>query len=218
MQTLTQVLVAAGMAGRVLRDRQLDGWLEGSAQRRYNLVNRAMAAGELLRLARGLYLLHPRIAGSVPHAFVVAQHLRPGSFVSFETALAWHGCIPEAVRLTTSVVPGRRKVEFSVPLYGDMRFVPLALRTGCGLVGVRRMELTGGIGLVAEPLRALLDLLCWRKIPPDSLASVLEGLRLEPECIASIKAADLARLRCVYQHRRMTQVIDQLDSLWFAND
>lgn len=43
----------------------------------YNLVNRAMAAGELVRLMRGLYILHFDIAGETPHAFVVAQHVRP---------------------------------------------------------------------------------------------------------------------------------------------
>ncbi|NDY95309.1 hypothetical protein G3I74_06165 [Wenzhouxiangella sp. C33] len=209
MQTLTEALVKSGVANRVLRDEHLADWLEGSAQRRYNLVNRAMAAGEMVRLARGIYVLDPKIAGSAPHAFVVAQHLRPGSFVSFEAALTWHGCIPEAVRLITSVVPGRRKAQFSVPLYGDFRFVPLALRTGCNLVAVRRVQFTGGIALVADPLRALLDLMCWRKIPSESAVDFLEGLRLEFGCFDELGADDLARMRGVYQHRRMEQVVDQ---------
>ena len=210
MQTLTQMVIDAGMAGRVLRDRQLAQWLAGSCQRRYNLVNRALAAGEVVRLARGLYVLHPQIAGSMPHAFVVAQHLRPGSCVSFEAALAWHGCIPEAVHLTTSFVPGRRKAQFSVPLYGDFRFVPLAIYTGGGLFGVRRVELTGGIGLVAQPIRALLDLICWRKIPGEALPAFLQGLRLEPEVFADLQPLDLERLRRIYRHRRMSEAVNQL--------
>jgi hypothetical protein len=217
MQRLTQVLVDAGVAGRVLRDRQFAVWLEGSAQRRYNLVNRALRAGELVRLARGVYVVHPDIAGSLPHAFVVAQNLRPGSFVSFESALAWHGCVPEAVRLQMSVVPGRRKAEYSVPLFGQFRFVPLALRSGWGLVGVRRVELSGGIALVADPLRALLDLVCYRKLEPDSLARFLEGLRLEPECLTDVHSADLSRLQAVYR-RRMMRVIDEMDTLWSGHD
>lgn len=218
MQTLTQAAVDAGMAGRVLRDRQLADWFQGSPQRRYNLVNRALAAGELVRLARGIYVLPPRIAGSMPHAFVVAQHLRPGSCVSFEAALAWHGCIPEAVHLITSYVPGRRTAQFSVPLYGDLRFVPLAIHPGGGLVGVRRVELSGGVGLVADPLRALLDLICWRKIPENALPAFLEGLRLEPEAFANRQPADLERLRRIYRHRRMSHAVDQLLSAWFRHD
>lgn len=212
MQSLTQTVIDVGLSGKVLHDSQLASLLEGSAQRRYNLMNRAVAADELVRLKRGCYVLHPVIAGTKAHGFVVAQHLQPGSFVSFETALAWHGWIPEAVRLVASVVPGRRKSDYSVPLWGDFRFVPLAQRLGYGLVGVRRVELTGGIGLVADPLRALLDLICWRKIAPESLQDFLYGLRLEPEWQSAVQVDALMRLRQVFQHRRMGKVIDLIAS------
>ena len=207
MQTLTEVVIGAGLGSKVLHDGQLAVLLEGSAQRRYNLVNRALVAGELVRLKRGCYVLHPAVTGTKPHGFVVAQHLQPGSFISFETALAWHGWIPEAVRLIASVVPGRRKAEYSLPLWGDFRFVPLAQNLGYGLVGVGRIELTGGIGLVADPLRALLDLMCWRKITPELVPSFLQGLRLEPEWQSAVQADALMRLGQVYQHRRMTEVM-----------
>lgn len=212
MQTLTQVVIDAGFGAKVLHDTQLAILLQGTPQRRYNLVNRALKAGELVRLKRGCYVLHPAVTGIKAHGFVVAQHLQSGSFVSFETALAWHGWIPEAVWLIASVAPGRRKAEYSVPLWGDLRFVPLAQHVGYGLVGVRRVELTGGIGLVADPLRALLDLICWRKIAPELVPSFLQGLRLEPEWQSAVQADALMRLGQVYQHRRMTEVIDCIAS------
>ena len=217
MQTLTQTVIDAGFGTKVLHDAQLAILLEGSAQRRYNLVNRALKAGELVRLKRGCYVLHPTVTGTKVHGFVVAQHLQPGSFISFETALAWHGWIPEAVRLMASVVPGRRKAEYSVPVWGDFRFVPLAQNLGYGLVGVGRIELSGGIGLVADPLRALLDLICWRKIASELVPSFLQGLRLEPEWQSAVQSDALIRLRQVYQHRRMTEVIDCIASE-YAND
>ena len=192
----------------MLHDSQLAFGLDGSAQRRYHLVNRALAAGEVVRLKRGCYVLHPSLSGIRVHGFVVAQHLQPGSFVSFETALAWHGWIPEAVYLVASVVPGRRKSAYSVPLWGEFHFVPLAQRLGYGLEGVHRHELSGGIGLVASPMRALLDLICWRKIQPRVVLNFLEGLRLEPEWSLALQGHDLVRLRQVYQHRRMGEVID----------
>jgi len=208
MQTLTQTVMAAGLGGKVLHDTQLAMLLEGTPQRRYNLVNRALKAGELVRLKRGCYVLHPAVTGTRAHGFVVAQHLQPGSFVSLETALAWHGWIPEAVRLIASVMPGRRKADYSVPLWGAFRFVPLAQHLGYGLVAVRRVELTGGIGWVADPLRALLDLIAWRKIPPETVPRFLEGLRLEPEWKTAAQPDALLRLRQVYQHRRMGKVMD----------
>jgi hypothetical protein len=217
MQTLSHAVLDAGMAGRVFHESQLAALLEGSAQRRYNLVNRALASGELVQLKRGCYVAHPQIAGAFPQRFVIAQHLRPGSFVSFETALAWHGCIPESVTLVVSVVPGRRKADYSVPLLGDFRFVPLAQHVGHGLEGVRRVELTGGIGLVASPMRALLDLICWRKIAAVAVPTFMQGLRLEMDWPAAVQADALPRLRRVYQHRRMNEVIDFFED-FFARD
>lgn len=216
MQTLTQAVMDAGLKGKVLHDSQLAFRLAGSAQRRYNLVNRALAAGELVRLKRGCYVLHPNLSGIQVHGFVVAQHLQPGSFVSFETALAWHGWIPEAVHLVASVVPGRRKSAYSVPLWGEFHFVPLAQRLGYGLEGVHRHELSGGIGLVASPLRALLDLICWRKIEPEAVVQFIEGLRLEPEWSSALRGDDWVRLRQVYQHRRMMDVIDCITQEFFG--
>ena len=218
MQTLTRAVLDAGEGGRILRERQFRHWFEGTAQRRYNLVNRALQRGELIRLARGVYILHPDLAGSSPHPFVVAQVLRPGSFLSFESALAWHDCIPEAVPLHVSVVPGRRKAEFSVPLYGDFQFVPLPVRPGHGLVGVRRVQLTGGIGLVAEPLRALLDLACRRKVEPGEFGQFLAGLRLDASFLDDMEKDHLARYKDVYQHRRLKLVIDEFEKILESHD
>lgn len=55
-------------------------------------VSRIMAAGELIPLRRGLYL-QDRTAN--PLALAPAIH--GPSYVSFESALAWHGLIPERV-------------------------------------------------------------------------------------------------------------------------
>lgn len=212
MKTLTQFLMDSNLSGRVLHDSQLSVFLEGTSQRRHNLVNRATVAGELVRLKRGCYVIHPAVTGTKVHGFVIAQHLKPGSFVSFETALAWHGLIPEAVQLIASVVPGRRKANYSIPMWGDFHFMPLAQHLGYGLVGVRRVELTGGIGLVADPLRALLDLICWRKISPTAMHDFLNGLRLEPEWSAAVRPDVWMQFRKVYKHQRMHEVIHLLQN------
>ena len=73
------------LGAKVLHDAQLTDLLEGSAQRRYNLVNRALKAGELVRLKRGCYVLHPTITGSKVHGFVVAQHLQPGGHQTLDS-------------------------------------------------------------------------------------------------------------------------------------
>ena len=53
MQTLTKQLLELGLANRFLTDNQLARLIDGSSQRRYHLVNRAMKAQELIRLLLG---------------------------------------------------------------------------------------------------------------------------------------------------------------------
>lgn len=213
MQMLTERLLSSALRERVFTDRQLAALLAGSAQRRYNLVNRALKAREMVRLSRGLYILDPEMSGIRPHSFVVAQALRPGSFVSFESALAWHGCIPEAVRQVRCVLAGRRKVRFSVPGYGEFRFMPLPVYPGRLLAGVGRETLEAGVGLVATPLRAILDSACLRKVDADDLDQFLGGLRLDPEWLAGLTPDSVSRFRSVYRFRRMHRLIEK-----FAED
>ena len=202
--------MAAGLAGRIVSERALKGVVEGSAQRRYNLVNRALRAGELRRLRRGLYMLAPMISGVRPHSFVVAQALRSGSYVSFESSLEWNGCIPEAVRQVRSVTPGRRQALFKVPEYGEFRFVPMAVEAGSLLAGVERHKLDAGIGFVACPLRALLDLCCQRKIGAEAIRDFLASLRLDPDWLESLTADDVRRYEEVYRFGRMRNLVNAL--------
>ena len=90
MQTLTKQLIDLDLSNRVLTDAQLARVIEGSKQRRYHLVHRAIKAGELLRLRRGSYLLAEPFRDYPIHPFALAQAFVPGSYMSYETALAHH--------------------------------------------------------------------------------------------------------------------------------
>lgn len=105
MSSLAQQVSAVGLADRIFSERQL-----GEA-RRYGLVNRALKDGSLIRLKRGTYMLGRRYRSDSAHPFAVAQSLVPGSYISFESALAHHGWIPEAVFVTASASPGRKTME-----------------------------------------------------------------------------------------------------------
>lgn len=210
MQTLTEAIIAAGWRERVLSESQLARLLGGSAQRRYNLVNRALHRGELVRLRRARYRLATSIAGTAPHPFVIAQVLRAGSYVSLESALSFHGLIPEAVPSTLSVVPGRRRDDMRVPDFGTFLFWPLALNPGYFLEGVERVVLDGQAALVARPLRALLDRCCLFRTDWPGLADPLHGLRIDPDGLAALRADDLDALKPVYRHRRMRTLIDAM--------
>lgn len=210
MQTLTQVLLEQGWDNQVVDDTQLARLLGGTDARRYGLVNRALQAGELLRLKRGLYVMSPRFRQTLPHPFVVAQALLPASYVSFESALAYHGWIPEAVYATTSVTPGRKSINHEVAGYGQFVFHPLALVSGYFLSGVQRVELAGQHCLLASPLRALLDWVCLHKLTWQGLPALLDGMRLDEDGLYSVTRAEVLRLQPVYKHQRVQDYLQQL--------
>ena len=210
MQTLTEAIIAAGLSERILSESQLARLLSGTAQRRYNLVNRALHRSELIRLRRGCYRLATAITGTAPHPFVVAQALRPGSYVSLESALSFHGLIPEAVPSPLSIVPGRRREDMTVPEFGTFLFRPLALNPGYFLEGVERVVLDGQAALVARPWRALLDRCALFKADRAGLADLLSSLRIDRDDLAALNADELDALRSVYRHRRLRTLVDTL--------
>lgn len=216
MQTLTETIIAAGRREYILTEAQLARLLDGSAQRRYNLVNRALHSGELIRLRRGRYRLATPIAGKPPHPFVVAQALRSGSYISLESALSFHGLIPEAVPSTQSIVPGRRGDECSIPDLGVFLFRPLALNPGYFLESVERVMLNGQAALVARPLRALLDRCCLLKLDWHGLDALLDSLRIDPDDLARLPRDELETLKPVYRHQRLRSLIDAMQQEWAA--
>ncbi len=211
MQTLTEQLLEEGLNDRVLTDVQLDRLISGSSQRRYNLVNRAMTAGELIRLRRGLYMLPDKYRSKPCHPYALAQRLVPGSYVSLETALAFHGWIPEAVYTTASVVPGRKSKNFNCELLGRFTFHPLAIHTGYFLELVERVTLGEQAVLMARPVRALLDLVCLKKMDWQGLPWLVQGMRIDEEILNRVTGAELRTLKQVYKHQRIQNFIIELE-------
>jgi predicted transcriptional regulator of viral defense system len=203
VQTLTEELIVRNLASRVLSDVQLSRVVVGTDQRRYHLVNRATKAGELHRLQRGLYVLDSKYRDSPPHPFALAQALGPGSYVSFETALAHHGWIPEAVRTVASVTPGRKSSAHEHSIFGSFSFYPLAIQAGYFLELVERLQIQQQTMLVARPIRALMDLVCLRKVEWQGMAWILAGLRIDPDALRSVTSADFRTLELIYKQKRV---------------
>ncbi|MEA3342315.1 MAG: hypothetical protein U9R15_20305, partial [Chloroflexota bacterium] len=87
----------------------------GSDFSRHGLIKRAMAGGEILNIRRGLYCLAPRYHRKPVSVYPLAQHVYGPSYISLETALSYHGWIPEAVYACTSASHNNAK-EFRTPL------------------------------------------------------------------------------------------------------
>lgn len=218
MQTLTEQLIEEGLNNQVLTDAQLARLISGTNQRRYNLVNRAMNTGELLRLRRGLYMLPEKYRSQPCHPYVLAQKLVPGSYVSVETALAFHHWIPEAVYSTASIVPGRKVKAFNYDSLGRFTFHPLAFQVGYFLELVERVQFGKQPALVARPIRALLDLVCLKKIEWQGLGWLVDGMRIDMDELKQVTSTELRTLRHVYKYKRVKDFISQLESALGLSD
>ncbi|MEY3233627.1 hypothetical protein [Aquidulcibacter sp.] len=206
MATLATKIIEAGYGNRPFTERQLERILLVSDASRYGLVNRALRDGSLLRVRRGLYILgaswskrgleNPEI-----HPFALAQALKHGSYISFETALSYHGWIPEAVYLTASVTPDSKTLRYETSNWGNFEFSPLATNEFQFLVGVSRIKVGQSATLVARPLRALMDLVASRKIAWQGLDWITHGLRVDAEHLHSLSATDFDDLEPVYKHK-----------------
>lgn len=150
-------------------------------------LSRWVTAGRLYQLRRGLYALAPPFQKVLPHPFLVANRLDPGSCVSLQSVLAEHSLIPEYVPVTTSVTLGRPG-RWDTPL-GSYLFRHLQADL---LTGFHRVALAGGQdALVASAEKALLDLIY---LEPDADS---------PEYLAELRLQNLEEVLDLTELRRM---------------
>jgi len=167
------------------------------------LLNRAVKSGEILRLKRGLYVLASEYRKSDLHPFAVAAVLHSPSHISLETALAYHGLIPEAVYQVASVTIQRSRA-FDTPL-GVFSFhcVP----THYPRAGVEALKMTDPFwAYVASPLRAIADMIylnrtvTWKE---DGPAYLLESLRMEEHDLRQIEFGRYEEIVDSFRGRRV---------------
>lgn len=211
MQTITDKLIRHGLGDRIIRIEQLNRLIGGSDGRRHGLVNRALKSNELLRVQRGLYILADRYRQHSIHPFALAQGIAPGSYISFETALSFHGWIPEKVITIASVVPGRKSRKYQNALLGSFTFTPLAIEKGSFLELIQKHRIDGQTVLIAAPCRAMMDLVCLRKIVWQEIGWLTKGLRIDPDLLHSMSREDITTLQHVYKHQRVQSFLTSLD-------
>ncbi len=157
---------------------------------------RWVKAGMIYRLRRGLYTLAPPYRHIVPHPFLVANQMVQPSYVSLQTALAYHGLIPETVYAITNITTRRPGQWETVLGRFTFRHVRQSFFFGYHLEEV----MPGQHAFVASPEKALLDLVYLQ--PRGDTPAYLEGLRLhdlerlDPERLQSMaKRAGAAKLQ-----------------------
>ena len=125
--------------------------LEAGNQKVRNLE----AAGLIIRLKKGLYVVDPKVSHIVLSTELIANHLYSPSYVSMQTALRYYGLIPEAVYTVQSMTLKHTR-SFDTPLghYEDQMISRKAFH-----ICIRSINKQNYAFLMATPEKALCDLI-----------------------------------------------------------
>ena len=196
---------------------ELSRWVGGTPNRQFALLKRALKAGEVIRIHRGLYCLAPKYLRRKPDPLVLAQRIHGPSYISLETALSYHGWIPEAVYAITSASMDRSR-EFETPL-GHFSFTRIpqksllhgshSHRKDSGSESAPGLH-AGESFLMASPLKALADYVYAHRLDWTSASPVIESLRVDESSLAGINFEAFERLLDNYSSRRVRRFLEGL--------
>lgn len=117
-------------------------------------IHELILSGIIEPIKRGIYLPTAKASPNRTEPFLLANHLRGPSYVSFDSALSYHGLIPERVfEISSATTKASRRFD---TLAGTFSYVRLPLPYYCfGICQVQMAEMQNI--LIASPEKALCD-------------------------------------------------------------
>ncbi|MDO4511920.1 MAG: hypothetical protein Q4B68_08905 [Bacteroidales bacterium] len=113
------------------------------------------AAGKVIRLKKGLYVVSPQVSRVTLSSELIANHLYTPSYVSMHSALRYYGLIPEAVYTTQSMTLKHSR-GFETPVG---RFSYKSISREAFPIGLTSINKENYAFLIATPEKALCDLI-----------------------------------------------------------
>jgi hypothetical protein len=148
-----------------------------------------------------------------PDPLVLAQRIYGPSYISLETALSYHGWIPEAVYAITSASVDRSR-EIDTPI-GHFSFTRIPQKVF--YTEVTRIEKEGSKNeqgfhisesfLMASPLKALADYVYAHRLDWISANPVIESLRVDESSLSCVETEIFDRLLANYSSRRVRRFL-----------
>jgi hypothetical protein len=204
MKTLTQAVFRLSPPGGIFNETVLSNLFPDRTRgARELLIDRALKAGEILRLKRGIYVLAPEYRKTEPPPWTVAALLLSPSHVSLETALSYYGLIPEAVYQVASVCTQRSRT-FNTPLgvYSYHCVPTTAPKAGVEVVAAPAPFWAS----VATPLRAIADMVYLNRTVTwsgDGADYLLGSLRIEEQDLRGLSFERCAEITEAFRSQRV---------------
>lgn len=211
MQALTEKILRLSPPGGLFDETVVRNLFpDRSKAARKVLAHRAVTIGEVIRLKPGLFLLNSEYRKTHPHPFVVAAALHSPSHVSLESALSYHGLIPEAVFQVSSVTFFRSRT-FRTPV-GIFTFSRVPAKQP--RAGVRATQIDNKSWVfIASPLRAIADLvylnkqISWER---DGSSFLTESMRIELENLHQMSYENVTEICESLRNQRTRRYLTQL--------
>jgi predicted transcriptional regulator of viral defense system len=181
--------------------------VDGSNDKQYNLVKRAVATGEIIQVRRGLYCLAAKYHRERINPFSLSQLIYGPSYVSLESALSWHGWIPEAV-YTVTCVSYARSNKFDTP-FGQFNYTRVPQNVLYAEVDRHAQEKQCPF-LMATAIKALADYVYVYKKDWKSIDPVIKSMRVEEGSLRTIRRVELETLVGNYTNYRVRQFLEGL--------
>lgn len=179
--------------------------LDKSPASRQAIVKRAIHKGYLIPIRRDLYLIK-NAKKALLNSFEIASIIYGPSYVSFESALSYHGWIPEAIRTTTCASVKRAK-EFETPI-GIFSYEHIPIKVFS--FGVEQHQQNSLTLFIASPVKALADIVYARKRIWNSIDDLSEDLRIDIESFQNSDKKVLSELIENYPSPRVKKILNIL--------
>ncbi len=173
--------------------------------------------GVILSIKKGLYIVGPALnIDRKPEPFLLANHILGPSYVSVETALSYHGLIPERVYEIASMTTQAPR-KFNTPL-GTFTYTRLPLPYYA--FGIRCEKLADDqYAMVASPEKALCDkiittsglLFRSRKAAKEFL---LENMRMDEDALRQLNVKEMMTwLKGSLKEESLSMVVNVIQEL-----
>jgi hypothetical protein len=165
-------------------------------------ITALLRSGVVIRVKKGLYIFGDDYRRHPYCKELLANLIYGPSMVSLDSALAYHGLIPERVETVTSVTSGRAR-RFETPV-GLFIYRP----TPCCSVGIDRAGEGDSHFLIACPERALADRIRDERgfavrTQREMNRYLFENLRMEVQEVRSMDAGLMFELSAVLRSRKV---------------
>lgn len=192
LENLQKTLKEKGI--KIFTPRELRLLLNMSGAAAARLLWRYESKKIVVKLRRGLYALR----SDLPSTYTIGNRLYQPSYISFDTAMSFHGLIPETIySITCATVRGTREYVVSGVAYRYRRIKKAAF------TGYRLMNYFDSMVLLAEPEKALADYLYFVDIGK-------RGLYYERLNLKNIHKGKLIKFIKLFRRKSMLNLVDKI--------